>query len=139
MNQKIILTFTILFAVGISYAQQSDYKGVEQVVSYYLDGDTKKDYMLVSRAFHPDALMKHVSSKNGYQQYQALKVFKDQDGKEPEKNRSHRITFINISGQAAVAKVEVEYPHGRVTDYLTLLKVDEKWVIVSKVYDYSRK
>ena len=41
---------------------------------------------------------------------------------------------VDVAGDAAIAKVELERPDALVTDYMSLLKVDGRWVIVNKIY-----
>ena len=119
------------------FSQTSDYAQVEKCIENYLRGDTQKDFETLKPSFHPNATMKYVSSKSGYQEYNALEVFEGDKGREPEKNRTDSIAYINITGKAAQAKVEVNYPTMTVVDYLHLLKIEGQWMIVSKIF--SRK
>jgi hypothetical protein len=34
-----------------------------------------------------------------------------------------------------MAKLELEYPDATVTDYMSLLKVNDRWTIVGKIFD----
>jgi hypothetical protein len=40
-----------------------------------------------------------------------------------------------VTGSAATAKLELARPDMMVTDYMALLKVDGRWVIVNKIFD----
>ncbi|MBB3592873.1 hypothetical protein FHX08_003217 [Rhizobium sp. BK529] len=44
------------------------------------------------------------------------------------------IGSIDISGDAATVKVTDEFAGMRFTDYLSLLKIEGRWTIVSKLY-----
>jgi hypothetical protein len=44
-----------------------------------------------------------------------------------------------VVGDAAYAKLDLDYPKVRFTDYMTLLKVDGEWKIMSKVYNAEPK
>lgn len=46
-----------------------------------------------------------------------------------------RILDVDVTGTAAMAKVELARPGMRIVDYMTLLKVDGNWVIVGKGFD----
>ena len=49
--------------------------------------------------------------------------------------RADRIVSIDFSGPAtAIAKVECQIPPRYFTDYLTLLKVDGRWQVISKSF-----
>ena len=56
-------------------------------------------------------------------------------GQLPELETTAKYPMIDISGNAAVAKVEL-YRGGKqiFTDYLSLYKFDDGWKIVSKIY-----
>jgi hypothetical protein len=45
-----------------------------------------------------------------------------------------RVAEVDVAGDAAIAKLELERPDAFVTDYMSLLKVDGRWVIVNKVF-----
>ena len=51
-----------------------------------------------------------------------------------ESQRKRWIDSIDISGNAAMARVTLDYPAGTFTDYFVLLKVDGEWKIANKVW-----
>lgn len=51
-----------------------------------------------------------------------------------EAARKRSIESIDISGNAAIAKVVLDYPQVRFTDYMSLLKVGDEWKIVNKTF-----
>ena len=56
-------------------------------------------------------------------------------GKAKGSARADRIVSIDFSGPTtAIAKVECQLPPRYFTDYLTLLKVDGRWQIISKTF-----
>jgi hypothetical protein len=56
-----------------------------------------------------------------------------------EGRRRRRIESIDITGDAAVAKVVLEYPAVRFTDYMTLLKTGDEWRIINKAFHAEPK
>jgi hypothetical protein len=44
------------------------------------------------------------------------------------------IESVDVTGNAAVAKIVLDYPTTRLTDYFTLLKVDGEWKIMNKIF-----
>jgi protease I len=46
-----------------------------------------------------------------------------------------RVASVDVTGNAAIAKLEIAKPGWVVTDYMSLLKVDGQWVIVNKIFD----
>ncbi len=133
----------ILFVVIILFFQihnaQSDRVKIKEVLTNYQNGDTNKKYKVLEKAFHSKAMMKYVSSKHGYKECNALEVFKGEIGRVPEKNRENIITSIDITGKAASAKLQAVYPKTTVVDYVSLLKIEGKWKIVSKVFSKKEK
>ncbi|HEX8636521.1 MAG TPA: nuclear transport factor 2 family protein [Pyrinomonadaceae bacterium] len=41
---------------------------------------------------------------------------------------------VDITGNAASAKIILDYPTVRFTDYMSLLKIDGEWKIVNKTF-----
>lgn len=46
-----------------------------------------------------------------------------------------RILEVDVTGTAAMAKIEISKPGMQIVDYMSLLKVDGSWVIVGKTFD----
>lgn len=51
-----------------------------------------------------------------------------------EDKRKRSIESIDIAGNAASAKIILDYPAVRFVDYMTLPKIGGEWKIVSKVF-----
>ena len=58
------------------------------------------------------------------------------DGQPPadESGRKRRILMTDVTGDVAVAKVELDYPAAHFIDYFTLLKIGDEWKIVHKSF-----
>lgn len=56
-----------------------------------------------------------------------------------EAKRTRRIEFVDVTGNAAIGKIVLDYPDVRLTDYMELLKIDGKWQIVAKSFYADRK
>jgi Putative lumazine-binding len=60
-------------------------------------------------------------------------------GSEPLKpgevdSTERKVVSVDVVGDAAVAKLELKRPDALLTDYMSLLKVDGRWLIVSKIF-----
>jgi hypothetical protein len=44
------------------------------------------------------------------------------------------VTSVDVAGDAAIARLELERPDALLTDYMSLLKVDGRWQIVNKIF-----
>ena len=61
---------------------------------------------------------------------------------EPAEDEAHRrreITMVDVTGDAAVAKIVLDYPDVVLTDYMSLLKIDGEWKIVNKTFTSRTK
>ena len=58
---------------------------------------------------------------------------------EDEDQRRREITMVDITGDAAVAKIVLDYPGALITDYMSLLKIDGEWKIVNKIFTVAPK
>ena len=57
--------------------------------------------------------------------------------KDRNQPRYDRIISIDISGpEVALAKVQIAYGDRFFTDYLSLLKIDGRWQIITKTFTY---
>ena len=114
----------------------TDKKLLEETLMNYLDGGTFGDTTRVTAAFHPSATMKFVNNQTGkftdvpIADY--LKGAKANAGKKAD--RRTRIVSYDMMGTAAQAKVESAYPTFKFIDYFNLLKIDGRWLIVSKIF-----
>jgi len=45
-----------------------------------------------------------------------------------------KVVSVDVVGDAAVAKLELKRPNAVLTDYMSLLKVDGRWLIVNKIF-----
>lgn len=123
----------LLLSVG-SLMAQSDHDAVATTLNYYLDGGTINDFATLEKAFHPDATMQFLDREGNHKSVNAVNYFKGIMKPGPAQNRQSRITSIQINGNAASARIEIDYPNFRFIDYMNLLKIEGKWMIVSKIF-----
>ncbi|MGH7720065.1 MAG: nuclear transport factor 2 family protein, partial [Gemmatimonadaceae bacterium] len=108
---------------------------VRQALDAYIAGHATGDGAHFRRAFHPESKLFWI--RNGQlatrtsEEYIAGAAGKPADD---EAQRKRRIASVDITGNAAVAKVELDYPSVRFTDYMSLLKIDGQWKIVNKTF-----
>ncbi len=138
------LTFALML-IAISVAptsaapsDPSDEVMVRQTIQTYLHGLKFNDIESFKKAFYPDARLFFVK-KNGtigqLTQAEWYAGFTANAGKEEKGDL--QIASLDVSGSAASAKVEEEYPDSHYTDYISLLKLNGEWKIVNKIF-YSK-
>lgn len=138
MKSKMMTLFLLLSISTASFAQDSDYAQVEKTVSYYLDGGTNNDFETLKKAFHKDASMKFI--RNGeYEEVNAIEFFRKVTKPGPKQDRETNISYINITGNTASAKLEITYPTFSFIDYMNLIKIKGEWKVVSKIFYKNTK
>lgn len=106
----------------------------------YLKGHETGDAEYMRKAFHTEGNMIFVRdgkySTRTFAQYIA-----GMSGKpaEDEKSRKRWIESVEVSGNAAVGKIILDYPNGRFVDYMTLLKIGDEWKIINKSFYFEPK
>ena len=133
----------LLFAVAITatsncitaFAQNTEEAGVRQALEHYLQGHATGLSEHFRKAFHPDAKLFAVR-EGKYWQLTSEEYIARAAGKpaNDEAQRKRRIDTIDITGNAAVAKIVLDYPAVRFTDYMSLLKIDGEWKIINKTF-----
>ena len=126
----------VLGAADLS-ARWADEAAVRQTVQYYFDGGKNRDSVALRKAFHPEARM--LFAKDGklvvvpIGEYIA-RVAGDSGKPGEVDSTKRRVTSVDVTGDAAIARLELERPDAVLTDYMSLLKVDGRWVIVNKIF-----
>ena len=120
---------------SLSSASPSPTDEIKTTVELYFSGHATGDGGYWRRAFHPVA--KLYSVKDGALAEKTLDQFVAGAPGAPapdEAKRTRRIAMVDVAGDAAMVKVELDYPEVRFVDYLSLLRIDGRWVIVNKIF-----
>ena len=116
-------------------AEDAAATGARAPLELYLKGHATGDGEYFRRAFHPDAKIQ--GNREGKLWSRTREEFAAGAPGKPaddEALRKRRIVSVDVVDDAAFAKIELDYPKVKFTDYMTLLKVDGEWKIMSKVY-----
>lgn len=101
----------------------------------YIQGHATGNGDFMRKAFHTDA--KIMAFRDGKLMNLTAEEFASRFNGKPaadEAQRKRRIENIEITGNAGVGKIVLEYPTVTYTDYMSLLKVGDEWKIVNKVF-----
>lgn len=118
-----------------SAAVQAVSADIRAPLESYLLAQATVDQEAARRAFHSDAEL--WGSRNGaLMRTTAERFIAGHDGQSPANPELNRrwIESIDVSGDTAVAKIVLDYPMVRYTDYMALMRVEGRWVIVNKMY-----
>jgi hypothetical protein len=129
-----IALWTVLMAIPPSPAGPADRVAIEETIGHYFRaGDTSSSQEL-RLAFHPATMMFFVKdgALTGVSQPEWWE--RTDANKTPVVAASRKIPLIDVTGDAAVAKILSDYPTHRFTDYMSLIRIDGRWWIVGKIF-----
>ena len=119
----------------------TEFTTVEKVILKYFDGLYHSDTTLLAEVFHPAA--HYVCATDGTILYRTMGEYFPIVDKRPSpasngEQRNDRIVSMEFAGPVtAFARVECSIGKKFFTDFLTLIFVDGKWQIISKVFHYD--
>lgn len=138
MNKAI---FSTLLASGLllfpaaGMAQSSEHQAVEGLMQELLRGFEAGSADRVLQSFRSDGVVvgyapsvKGITSQSAEQWASGFNGVPADD----EDRRHRRYTILDVENDAAVVKLQLDYPGWQGTDYLALLKIEGKWMVVSK-------
>jgi hypothetical protein len=134
------LAAAMLLAAPVAAQQSAADAGVRAALNHYIQGHATGDGSHMRIAFHPNANLYFIRDGK-YAERTSADYAAGFSGKPAadEAQRKRRIASVDIAGSAAQAKIVLEYPGVTFTDYMSLLKIDGEWKIVSKVFHAERK
>ncbi len=131
----LITVFGAVVGAQSSSTEAADLREIEQVALDYLEGGRDADFNRLSGAFHDSARLQFV--KDGvYTEWAIADYLEGRKGAKP-REATVKVHSVDLAGSCAVAKVESDYGKVGFVDYLSLLKVEGRWVIVNKVFHRS--
>lgn len=121
-------------------AQEKDEAGARAAVNHYLAGHITGSADEFRAAFHPKAML-YWNRDGAFAERTGADYIAAAPGKpaDDEAQRRRTIESLDVTGNAAMAKVVLDYPTVRFTDYLSLVKADGAWKIVNKIFNVERK
>lgn len=141
MNKLTYLTFGMLLLLQcFTVAAQElpdDEAQIRQTLTHYIQGRNGGDLDQLKSAYHPSAALKFVHPETGALAEWSLEEYLGRLTPGEKQNCSGAITDIHIFNDAAQATVMLTYHRLRFHDYISLLKIEGKWLIVDKTF--SRK
>lgn len=129
------VTFGALASKAAVPPQGSEEAAVRAAIENYFLGHATGNGDYFRKVFHPDSKLFWI--KDGkLTQLTSDEYISRASGKPPddEAQRKRSILSVDITGNAAVVKVLLDYPSARLTDYMSMLKIDGEWKIVNKTF-----
>ena len=111
---------------------------IENVIQDYFQGYQQADVSLIQRAFHPGTKLLSVTNEKMdiTEMKDWLTNLEDRRLRGDFRIGKLKIESIDITNQAASVKLKIRFQSFEFIDYLSLLKIEGKWLIVGKIYHY---
>lgn len=112
---------------------------IEAMLSDYFDAMHTQDMEKFDRVFHKDVVL--YSAQTGelnirpYVIYREAVVNRESPQSKGEARNEKILMIDEISDTAALAKVQLEMFGGVMQDYLSLIYIDDRWQIISKIWE----
>lgn len=131
--KKNLLFLTLIALVSFRGYAQSDDESIKSTLQSYIQGFTKGDSASLNKAFHPNALLRNLNASSGRIQDTPLKTF---ISKMPSGgvNATGKMLTYEYAGTSGVATVELQFADFKYIDLLSLLKINDQWKIVCRIY-----
>ena len=142
--KKLIILFLLISAVtAIGYratAQSAEEAAVRAALEHYFRGHATGQGEHFRKVFHADSKLYAIRDGKFWnltsEQYIARAPG---SAAADEAKRKRTIEIVDITGNAAIAKVVLDYPQVKFTDHMSMLKVDGTWMIVNKTFHAEPK
>lgn len=142
---KKLVLFVAVAAAGAAVwtaarAEGAEEAAVRAAVGHYLRAHATGLGEHHRKVFHPEAKLFAVR-EGKFWQLTSEEYISRSPGKpaDDEAQRRRSIESVDVAGNAAVAKVVLDYPNVKFTDYMSLLKIDGEWRIVNKTFHAEQK
>lgn len=143
--KKLLIILCIAFILpALSFAEDNEKEAIIKVIqTSYIDGLQNKGPVAdIEEGFHPGFNLMGVKNNvltklpiYSWVQYHENKLKEDPSPVKEEEKVTAKFPIIDITGNAAIVKLEYFKGDKHVfTDYLSLYKFEEGWKIVNKIY-----
>ena len=112
-------------------------KAIRETIQLYFRGDIERDVEALKKAFHPTATLL-TRDKTGRLRVLTQPEWHQSIRQTPGRERpTAKILHIDRAGNVASAKTQLLFSNGSFTDFLSLVKIEGQWTIVSKIYHWE--
>ena len=121
-------------------AQSTEEAAVREALGHYLMAHATGDGNHHKLVFHPDA--KLFFNRDGKLTTLTSAEYISRSSGKPQADEAQRkrwVDHVDVTGDVATARIILDYPQAKLTDYMSLLKIDGKWMIVNKVFTSEPK
>lgn len=136
--RKALLFFTVVLCSMSASAQASEEAAVRVPLENYIKAHATGDPEFARKAFHTEGNMIWIrDGKYSSETFDSFikRAFTGKPAADEEKRKTGRkIESVDVAGNAAVARIVLDYPSVKFVDYMTLLKINGEWKIINKSF-----
>lgn len=136
--KKALLLFILVLCSLAASAQETEKAAVRVPLENYIKAHATGDPEYARKAFHTEGNMIWIrDGKYSMESFDSFikRAFTGKPAADEEQRKNGRkIEAIDVNGNAAVAKIILDYPTVKFVDYMTLLKINGEWKIVNKSF-----
>jgi len=112
---------------------------IEAMIGEYFDVMYTQDMEKFDRVFHSNVVLYSAQTgelnRRPYDVYRDAVVNRESPQSKGEERKDEIIFIDEMSDTAAMAKVQLQMFGGVMQDYLTLIHIDGRWQIISKIWE----
>lgn len=115
----------------------NDQQAIKEVIKLYFIGTYQADEAMLRQAFHPEARITGNIDKQIFDWSLTdfiLRIKSHPSAASQNEKYNKEIIVMDITNNAAMVKARVTVGTHIFTDYITLLKIEEKWIIRNKSF-----
>ena len=132
----------VLAAIAWMTAPTPDEVAVRATLQHYIQGHATGDGAHMRLAFNPAARL-FWSSADTLATRTSEEYIARMPGKpaadEGSGTRKRSIEVVDVTGNAAIGKIVLDYPDAHIVDYMSLLKTNGEWKIINKIFNVELK
>lgn len=141
MKKLLAITITVCCALTLYFgakvwADEKEKEAAKVPLENYLKGHATGNPEFMRKAFHTEGKLIFIRdgkyTTRTFEEY--IAGMKDGKPAPDEAKRKRWIESVEVSGNAAVGKIILDYPAVKFVDYMTMLKIDGVWKIVNKSF-----
>lgn len=145
MKHFVLSLLALALSAGASLAQdhwtphppavQAVDAAIRAPLEAYLRGHATGQRAAFAEAFHADAQL--WGMRNGTLTRMSAEDYVNRASGRPPADEAQRrrwIESIDVAGDTAYARIILDYPTTRFTDWMTLMKIEGRWVIINKSF-----
>lgn len=123
----------------VSTSRSEDTKAILAVIDTYIEGLRTGRVDLLQKCFHKEAIMYGYSIENKITEGSVQHLYDIIEKFGALKNVTSTNSVLHQTSNTAtvLAELKTTAPHENSTDYLSLMKINGEWKIISKVYHLS--